>query len=95
MFAGTDNDKSPINDAVFRDNHRKYFLPRVSINKYNVLIDGRNFYDELINDLIKQYDKVRKISSGQGNDYTTESLLDYTYFADQYRLIAVDLSKQI
>ena len=61
---------------------------------YNVLIDRRNFYDQPINNLIKQYDEVRKVSTGHGNDYTTGCLLDYAYFKDNYRLIAIDLSKQ-
>ena len=61
---------------------------------YNVLIDGRIFYFYLINDLIKQYDEVKKVSTGYGDDYTTGCLLDYAYFKDNYRLIAVDLSKQ-
>ena len=56
------------------------------------MIDGRN--DQGINDLIKQYGKVRKVLTGQGDDYTTECLLDYAYFKDNYRLITVDLSKQ-
>ena len=58
------------------------------------MIDGRNFYDQPINDLIKQYDEVRKVSTGKGDDYTTRCLLDYAYFRDHYRLIAVDLSNQ-
>ena len=58
------------------------------------MIDGRNFYDQPINDLIKQYDKVRKMSAVQGDDYTTGCLLDYAYFKDNYILIAVDLSEQ-
>ena len=44
--------------------------------------------------MIKQYNEVRKVSTGQGDDYTTGSLLDYKYFKDNYRLIAADLSKQ-
>ena len=44
-------------------NDRKYFLPR-DIKNHSVLIDGRNFYDQPINDLIKQYDEVRKVSTG-------------------------------
>ena len=72
----------------------KIFLPRGEIKNYNVLIDGRNFYDQPINDITKQYDEIRKVSTGYGDDYTTGSLLDYTYFKDNYRLIAVDLSKQ-
>ena len=58
------------------------------------MIDGRNFYDQPINGLIKQYDEVRNVSAGQDDDYTTGCLLDYAYFKDNYRLIAVDLSKQ-
>ena len=77
-----------------RDTHRKYFLPRVDITNYNVFIDGRNFYDQPINDQIKKYDEIRKIATGKGDDYTTGCLLDYQYFTDHYRLIAVDLSKQ-
>ena len=70
------------------------FLPRVKVDNYNIEIDGRNFYDQPINDSIKQYDEVRKISTGQGDDYTTGCLLDYSYFENNYRLIAADLSKQ-
>ena len=76
-----------------KDN-KKYFLRRGEIKNYKVLIDGRNVYDQPINDLIKQYDEVRKVSTGHGDDYTTGSLLDYAYFKDNFRLIAVDLSKQ-
>ena len=51
-------------------------------------------YDQLINDLTKQNDEVRKISTGQGDDYTTGCLLDFAYFKNNYRLISADLSKQ-
>ena len=64
------------------------------IKNYNVLIDGRNFYDQPINEIIKQYDEVRKVSTKYGDDYTTGCLLDYAYFKDNCRLIAVDLSKK-
>ena len=73
---------------------KKYFLPRVKIDNYNIEINDRNFYDRPINDSIKQYDEVTKISTGQGDDYTTGCLLDYSYFEKNYRLIAADLSKQ-
>ena len=88
---------NPINNTanrVERNSHRRYFLPRVNITNYNVLIDGRNFYDQPINDLVKQYDEIRKTATGQGDDYTTGCLLDYQYFKDHYNLIAIDLSKQ-
>ena len=77
-----------------RNSHRKYFLPRVNITNYNVLIDGRNFHNQPINDLVKQHNKIRKTATGQGDDYTTGCLLDYQYLKDYYNLTAVDLSKQ-
>ena len=55
-FGNTEND----NNKVERDSHRKYFLSTVNITNYNVLIDGRNFYDQPINDQIKKYNEVRK-----------------------------------
>ena len=82
------------NNVTDENSYRKYFLPRLRIKNYNIEIDGRNFYDQPINDSIKQYDEVRKISTGQGDDYTTGCLLDFAYFEKNYRLIAADLSKQ-
>ena len=74
--------------------YNKYFLPRLKIDNYNIEIDGRNFYDQAINDSIKQYDEKRKTLTGQGDDYTFGFLLDFAYFNKKYRLIAADLSKQ-
>ena len=76
------------------NSHRKYFLPRVEIKYCNIEIDRRNFYDQPINDLIKQDDEVRKISAGQDDDYTTGCLLGFAYFKNNCRLIAADLSQQ-
>ena len=89
ITAGNDADQ----EAGIKDN-KMYFLPRGEAQNYNVLIDGRNFYDQSINDIIKQYDEVRKVSIGYGDDYTSGCLLDYAYFKENYKLIAVDLSKQ-
>ena len=66
----------------------------MKIKNYNIEIDGRNFYDQSNNDSIKQHNEIRKISIGQGDDYTTGSLLDYVYFKDDFRLITADVSKQ-
>ena len=52
------------NDPVTADSHRRYFLSRIKIKNYNIEIDGRNFYDQPINDSIKQYNEVRKVSTG-------------------------------
>ena len=57
------------------------------------MIDGRNFCDQSIKDLIKQYDEDRKDVIGQAGDYSTGSLLDYAYFKDNYLLITVNLRK--
>ena len=65
---------------VKRDNHRKYFLPRIDIKDCNVLIDGRNFYDQNIFDEFKNYEELRKVMTGRGEDYTTGSILDYDYW---------------
>ena len=58
------------------------------------MIDGRNFFDQPINSMTKTYENIRKIATGQGDDYTTGCLLDYSYFKNPYKMIAIDLSKQ-
>ena len=58
------------------------------------MIDGKNVFDQAINSMIKTYENIRKIATGQGDDYTTGCLLDYSYFKDHYKMIAIDLSKQ-
>ena len=83
-----------VANRVIRDSYRKYFVPRVDTTSYNVLIDGRNYYDQPINDSIRKYDEISKIATGKGDNYATGCLLDYNYFKKNYKLIAVDLSKQ-
>ena len=58
------------------------------------MIDGRNFFDQPIKNDLKTYNNIRKIATGQGDDYTTGCLLDYPYFKKYYKLIKIDLSKQ-
>ena len=58
------------------------------------MIDGKNFFDQPINSDLKTYENIRKIATGQGDDYTTGCLLDYSYFKENYKMIAIDLSKQ-
>ena len=77
-----------------RNGQRKYYLPRISLSKYNVIIDGRNFYDNPIESDIGKYRELKKVIIGKEEDYTTGSLLDYNYFDKHYKLVAVDLSKQ-
>ena len=79
---------------AIRNGQRKYYLQRIDLKKYNVIIDGRNFYDNPIESDIEKYRELKKVTIGKGEDYTTGSLLDYDYFKKNYRLVAVDLSKQ-
>ena len=77
-----------------RNGQRNYYLPKIDLKKYNVIIDGRNFYDHPIESDIEKLRELKKVMIGKGEDYTTGSLLDYNYFNKHYKLVAVDLSKQ-
>ena len=68
------------NDNDWRASNKRYYIPNVEIKDYNVMIDGKNFFDQPINNMIKTYENIRKITIGQGDDYATGFLLDYTYF---------------
>ena len=82
------------NNQPTRNGQQKYYLPRINLNKYSVVIDRRNFYDNPIESDIEKYRELKKVMTGKGQDYTTGSLLDYNYFKKHYKLVAVDLSKQ-
>ena len=83
-FEGDDN----------RTAHDSYYLPTVEIKDYNIMVNGENFFDKPIKNNRVTYENIRKVATGQGDDYTTGCLLDCSYFADTYKMIAVDLSKQ-
>ena len=82
---GNDND---------RTSDEEYYLPTIEIKDYNIVINGENFFDQPIKSNKITYDNIRKIATDQRDDYTTGCLLDYPYFKDTYKMIAVDLSKQ-
>ena len=79
------------NDRIL---HSSYYLPKIEKKDYNVMIDGTNFFDQPINSVNKTYENIRKIATGKGDDYTTGCLLDYPYFKNNYKMVAIDLSKQ-
>ena len=58
------------------------------------MIDGGNFFDQRIHSMAKTYKNIRRTATGQGDDYTTDCLLDFSYFKENYKMIAIDLSKQ-
>ena len=77
-----------------RTSHSGYYLPNVESKDYNIMINGENSFDQPIENNKVTYENIRKIATGQGDDCTTDCLLDYPYFKDSYKMIAVDLSKQ-
>ena len=95
LFVMAYNKLADANDNEFnRNSKRVYYLPRNDLNKYNVINDGRNFYDNPTENDIEKYRELKKVMIGKGEDYTTGSLLDYDYFKKHYKLVAVDSSKQ-
>ena len=65
------------NNRATVDSHQKYLLPRVNNENYHIEIDWENLYEQPVNDLIRQYDEVRKQSTGQDDDYATGCLLHF------------------
>ena len=74
-----------------RDSFSHYYVPNVEIKDFNVLIDGKSFFDLPVKNEEEAYEKIIKMSN---NDYTTGYLLDFAYFKQNFKLIVIDLSKQ-
>ena len=77
-----------------RTSHSGYYPPNVEIKNYNVMINGENLFDQPIKNNKVTYENIRKIATDQRDDYTTGCLIDYPYFKDSYKMIAIDLNKQ-
>ena len=76
----------------YRDSFSHYYVPKVQIKDFNVLIDGKIFFDSPIKNKEEAYEKI--IDMCNNNDYTTGNLLDFAYYKENYKLIAIDLSKK-
>ena len=76
----------------YRDSFSNYYVPIIKIKDFNVLIDGKSFFDLPVKNEEEAYEKI--IDMSNNNDYTTGNLLDFAYFKENYKLIAIDLSKQ-
>ena len=79
-------------NADDRQSFPQFYLPRVMVKDYNVIIDKLAFFDWPIKTEEEAYDKI--IDINRNNEYKTGNLLDYDYFKEYYKLIAIDLSKQ-
>ena len=77
-----------------RRSHSGYYLPKVEIKDCNVTIDGKKVFDQPVTNDFETYENIRKIFTGQADDYTTGFLLYCPYFKENYKIIAIDLSKQ-
>ena len=77
-----------------REANTGYYPSKVEIKDYNVMIIGKNFFDQPVKSDMRTCDNLPKIAAGQGDDYTTSCLLGYNYFNKDYKMIAIDLSKQ-
>ena len=75
-----------------KDSFSHYYVPNIRIKDFNILIDGKRFFDLPVKNEEEAYEKV--IDMSNNNDYTTGNLLDFAYFKQNYKLIAIDLSKQ-
>ena len=80
-------------DDAQRTSNKRYYIPNVEIKDYNVMTDGKNFFDQPIKNNKLTYENIRKIATGHGDNYTTGCLLDYRYFKKYYKMIAIDLNK--
>ena len=76
-----------------RTSFSKYYVPKAEKKDFNVLIYRKPFFEIPVKNKEEAYEAIIEMS--KNNDYTTGNLLDYEYFKDHYKLIAIDLSKQI
>ena len=74
--------------------NKRYYLQNVVTKDCNVMIDGKCFFDQPAKNNKMTYENIRKVVTGQGDYYTTGCLLNYAYFRDTYKMIAIDSSKE-
>ena len=79
------------NNIDSRYSYSNYYLPKVKICDFNVLIDGKSFFGLPVKNEEEAHEKIIEMSNN--NDYTTGNILDFAYFKKYYKLIAIDLSK--
>ena len=76
-----------------REGHARYYLPTIEMKDCNFINDGKNLFDQTIKYDVKTYNNIRKITTGQGDDYINVCLLGYNYFEKYFSMITIDLRK--
>ena len=94
LFAAAYETNDIKRNANTEESRRRYYLPRAKIKDYNVLIYGRNFYDQNVNSSIVRYNELLKTTTGRSKDYSTECLLDNDYYIKDFNIVGIDLSHQ-
>ena len=80
------------NNTDSRYSFSNYYVPKVQIKDFNVLVDEKSFFDLSVKNEEEAYGRI--VEMGNNNDYATGNLLDFAYFKKYYKLTAIDLSKQ-
>ena len=82
-----------VNKRSKRSSFSNYYVPTIEIKDFNVLIDGKQFFEIAVKNEEEAYEQIVELSKNK--DYTTGNFLNYEYFKDHYQLIAKDLNKQV
>ena len=90
-FKNDENDDDENESA--KTSFKKYDVPKVEVKVFNVLIDGKKFFETPVKNKEEAYEAIIEMS--KNNDYTAGNLRDYEYCSKHYKLTAIDLSKQI
>ena len=94
IFAAAYETDNIERNANTEESRRRHYLPIAEIKHYNVLIYGRNSYDQNVNSSIVRINEPLKMTTGRSEDYTTGCLLDYDYYIKDFNIVGIDLSHQ-
>ena len=83
-----------VENEAQRTSYKRYHLPTLETKNYNFVIDGQNFFDQLVRNNLITYDSTRIIATDKEDNYTITCFPEYNYFRNYYKMIAIDLSKQ-
>ena len=94
LFAATNETDNIQRNGSIEESRTRYYLTKAEIKNYNVLTDGRNFYDQNVNSSIVRYNELLKMTTGRLEDYSTGCLLDYDHYIKNFDIVGRHLSHQ-